>query len=300
MRFCHSHAAFRPADLTDKDGKLHGDVSRPIEKPIDDDSRDLTIEEANLFMTILGMGGWLSNTGRPDISYAQSRIAQHMKKPTMNALRAVLHMFAYLKTHKRLCLGAHRYHIQVAGPPVQDDLFTHYSDSDHAGNKEIQNKRRSQNGHISLVNGAPVVWHSKVSSIAFACVEMSGSHTSTSSAEAEIYAASNAVNSVLQSSYIAEEMGLKLKRPMYMQIDNQSALAFAADTCERSNLKHIDVRQYWVEELRDRGVCIPTYVPTKSNLADLFTKILGIPDFECLRSQLMHVLPSECRFPSKE
>ena len=218
----------------------------------------------------------------------------------MNSLRAVLHMFAYLKTHKSLCSGAHCHNIEVSGSIVQDDLFTHYSDSDHAGNQEIQNKRRSQNGHISLVNGAPVVWHSKVSSVAFACEQMCGSHTSTSSAEAEIYAASNAVNSVLQSSYIAEEMGLKLIRPMHMQIDNKAAIAFAADTCERSNLKHIDVRQYWVEELRDQGVCIPHYVPTKANLADLFAKILDGPDFELMRDQIMSTLPAGCVFPKLE
>ena len=96
-------------------------ADRPISKDIDLDgtSRELTPEEVALFMTCVGMGGWLSNTARPDVSYAQSRISQHMKKPTLAALEAVLQMFSYHKHHDYLCLAAHRWKQQVFGPQVK-------------------------------------------------------------------------------------------------------------------------------------------------------------------------------------
>ena len=43
-----------------------------------------------------------------------------------------------------------------------------FVDSDLAGNEEEVDKRRSQNGYICLCNGAPILWSSKASCVAFA------------------------------------------------------------------------------------------------------------------------------------
>ena len=52
------------------------------------------------------------------------------------------------------------------------------------------------------------------------------------------------------------------------------AIAFSKGNVRRSKLKHIDVRQSWVEWLRDKSLVNLSHVDTKLNLADFFTKLL--------------------------
>ena len=40
------------------------------------------------------------------------------------------------------------------------ESFQHWSDSDHASNKVVANKRKSQTGIISVINGVPHVYKS--------------------------------------------------------------------------------------------------------------------------------------------
>ena len=57
-------------------------------------------------------------------------------------------------------------------------------------------------------------------------------------------------------------------------MDNTTAEAFANNNAKKTKLKHIDARQEWVKVLRDKSILVPVHVPTKRNLADIFTKIL--------------------------
>ena len=59
----------------------------------------------------------------------------------------------------------------------------------------------------------------------------------------------------------------------------------------RPKLKHIDVRQEWVQALREHSVLKTEYVNTKENLADFFTKILDNDTFVRLRDDMMGVCP---------
>ena len=64
-------------------------------------------------------------------------------------------------------------------------------------------------------------------------------------------------------------------------------MAFSEGSVRKSKLKHIDVRQHWVEWLRSRELCKLKYVDTKSNLADFYTKILDSDTFRRLRDRQM-------------
>ena len=170
---------------------------------------------------------------------------------------------------------------------LTDEKWYCYTDSDLAGNAEIQNKRRSQNGAVAVRAGAPMLWESKVTSVAFAHPLIDEAHADVSSASSEIYAASNATHSFLHLSYTIEEQGMSFPLPIKLHIDNTAAIAFANNSCFKSNLKHIDCRQEWVKVLRDKGIIEPVYVNTNENIADLFTKILGVRTFENLRDMIM-------------
>ena len=165
-------------------------------------------------------------------------------------------------------------------------------DSDFAGNSETQNKRRSQNGFVAMLNGAPIAWFSKVSSVAFASPDIGESHADMSSGAAEVYAAGNASIEMMHISYVADELGIECPRPMYLQMDNTAAQAFAEKTAFKTKLKHIDTRQEWVRVLRDKELIQPVHVDSAFNYADLFTKILSTVVFTKMRDLMMHRIPS--------
>jgi hypothetical protein len=137
-------------------------------------------------------------------------------------------------------------------------------------------------------NGAPVLWGSKVSSVAFAHPLIGEAHADISSGAAEVYAAANATFEFLHLSYVADEMGIKFPLPFTLQMDNTAAQAFANNTALKTKLKHIDVRQEWVRMLRNKDIIKPIHVDTKDNLADLFTKILPKNDFIRMRNKMMY------------
>ena len=87
-------------------------------------------------------------------------------------------------------------------------------------------------------------------------------------------------------------MGIAFPKPFDLQMDNSTAEVFVNDTAYKTKLKHIDVRQKWVQTLRDKKILRPVHVDTKYNAADLFTKILGKQDFQRLRDMVMKQLPS--------
>ena len=267
----------------------------PIIKPIDSDSADLCYEDRAKFMKGVGMLGWLKETGRPDIAYAHSRISQHMARPNESALQALKHCCGYLKRTSHLALKSKLYDEEAHAGKWQyqgNAGWRFYSDSDFAGNSEVQNKRRSQNGMIATLNGAPVLWASKISSVGFAHPDIEESHADMSSAAAEIYAASNACCDFLHLGYVASEMALEYPKPFPLEVDNQAAEVFINDTAFKSKLKHIDCRQEWVKTLRDKSIMTPVHVDSKDNLADLFTKILNSETFTRIRDTIMHPHPA--------
>ena len=123
---------------------------------------------------------------------------------------------------------------------------------------------------------------------------MADVHADVSSAAAEVYAASVAVNEFLHLSYASSELGIDFPVPIPLEVDNQTAIHFSKGTTQRSKLKHIDARQAWVEALRDDNIVTLSWVPTQENLADLNSKLLPVARFETLRARILHpkMLPS--------
>ena len=103
----------------------------------------------------------------------------------------------------------------------------------------------------------------------------------------ESYGVGNASQNILGLSYVIEEMGIEFSLPFKLEMDNPAARIFCLGSALKTKLKHIDCRQEWVQTLRDREIMDPVWIPTKDNLADLFTKILPLQDFIRLRDQML-------------
>ena len=117
--------------------------------------------------------------------------------------------------------------------------------------------------------------------------DMDQLHADVSSAAAEIFAASVALNEFLHLAYVTDEMGLYFPKPIPLAVDNTTAIHFSKGSTRRSKLRHIDARQEWVCALRDENIVKLVKVDTKENLADLNSKFLDVPTFEKLRGRIM-------------
>jgi hypothetical protein len=265
------------------------------------DLKELSADRKQWFITAVGMIGWLSHTTRPDIRYAYSRVAQHVAKPCQGAFDKVVQIIRYLATTAKLSL---RQELNVHVP------LRCYCDADFAGNAELGNARRSQHGYIILQGSAVIAFCSKVSSIQFGSASLSANfdagmpavtahaaisdeHADTSSAAAETYALGTFASEVLAYSYVVEEAGIPVPRPVIIQVDNMAALAFSKQTSHsgRSKLRHIDCRLQWLKVLRDSNLIQCVHVSTEHNVADLFTKALDTPTFTRHRDSIMFYCP---------
>ena len=264
----------------------------PISSPIDTSSRALDQDERGWLLQCLGCLGWLSITTRLDLRYTHSRISQHLGAPTIDALKAAKQAVLYAYSTSNLCIRQPK--------SMTECDWRVYSDSDHAGNAEIQNKRKSQCSFIVMNGEAPVTWGSKASSVQLednylhsiapsAHPDISDMHADLSSAAAEIYSAAISCYELLHVSYVCRESGIDLQTPVPLMIDNSTCIAFALNNIKRSKLKHVDVSQQWVITLRDASLVTPTYCSSSKNeqLADIGTKILSAPTFTSLREQLL-------------
>ena len=231
-----------------------GMVSNPMSNKWvpDMQSPPLSVERAQWYRAVIGSLNFYACATRYDISFAVSRLAQFSAKPTEDAEKAVLRVLAYLKSHVDFCLSG-SYATDV-------DTVEVYSDSDHAGSREVN--CRSQSGSMVILNKVPVYWRSKKQP-----------STSISSACAEIYALSETVKEARLFQWRGEELGMKPLSPLSVQVDNAQAISFSKGTCVNSRLRGtFDIRADWVRELRNRFQLAVVPVSSSNNCADLCTK----------------------------
>ena len=56
-------------------------------------------------------------------------------------------------------------------------------------------------------------------------------------------------------------------------------------------MKHIDLRQGWIKQLRDQTLCKVFKIAREENLADSFTKLLPLSSFKETDGQLVPYVP---------
>lgn len=72
--------------------------------------------------------------------------------------------------------------------------------------------------------------------------------------------------------------------------DNQGSLSLANNPENHQRTKHIDIQYHYVRESVESGAITIEYCPTKSMLADIFTKPLNNPVFLSLLHRILRQL----------
>ena len=79
---------------------------------------------------------------------------------------------------------------------------------------------------------------------------------------------------------ILESIGLKVKKPMILEIDNKGAVGLANNWSVRGRTQHVEVHMYFLCELKEAGIIHTCWLHVEDMSWDLFTKNLARPLFE--------------------
>ncbi len=229
----------------------------------DSDPVPVTANAAAVYKHVVGSLNYLARCTRYDVGFAVSRLSRKMACPDGGAWKALLHLLGYLRATVDFRIGG-----LIIG---SGNVFHFYVDSDHAADRAENS--RSQSGYIIFLNSFPVDWASRRQPV-----------TAVSPAEAEIYAMREGVVAGRLVQWVAEEMGMTVKWPFQICSDSTQAVSFQGATAPTSKLRGcFDLRQAFVQELRDQNVVTSKHIPRELNMADLLTHCLAGPIFrKCL------------------
>jgi len=141
-----------------------------------------------------------------------------------------------------------------------------YCDSDFAGDSDT---RKSVSGFVIYLCGAVIAWRSK-----------GQRSVSLSSTEAEYMAISEVATEILYVAGILQFLGIPLKYPITVNVDNIGAVYLAKNATTGNRTKHIDTRYHFVREYIEDGILKVLFVRSEENDADLFTKNLNTETFQ--------------------
>ena len=205
---------------------------------------------------------------RPDIALSVGICARYQAAPKESHLIAVKRVFRYLKDTPDYGLWY---------PKCSNFTLCGYTDSDWAGDR---NDRKSTSGACQFLGRSLVCWSSKKQNCA-----------SVSSTEAEYVAAASCCTQLLWMRQTLRDYGIHVDK-VPLLCDNESAIKIAHNPVQHAKSKHIEIRHHFIREHISRGDLEMSFVGTRDQLADIFTKPLDEARFCLLRNELNIIDPS--------
>ncbi|CAI7901849.1 unnamed protein product [Closterium sp. NIES-53] len=113
------------------------------------------------------------------------------------------------------------------------------------------------------------------------------------SCEVEIYAGAMVAQELRWLTFPLTNLGERPCSPPVLYVDNKAMLAMCHEQRLEHRTKHIGLRYFLARELQQRGQLRLSYVASRANTVDVFTKALGSSDHErfCTVLGLLPVLP---------
>ncbi|CAI7859035.1 unnamed protein product [Closterium sp. NIES-53] len=233
---------------------------------------DESVEPSGPYLELVGFLVYLMTCTRPDLAYPLSLLARYVapgrhQKVHMDAAKRVLR-YLCSTSGMGLVLGG-----------WGDVVLTGHSDASWVDDQATQ---RSLQGYTFSLGFGSVSWRSTRSSSVLG-----------SSCEAEIYATAMAAQELRWLTYLLTNLGERPRSPPVLYVDNKAAMALCQEHRLEHRTKHIALRYFLARELQQCGQLRLTYVATRANTADIFTKALPPGDHQrfCTLLGLVPTLP---------
>jgi Reverse transcriptase (RNA-dependent DNA polymerase) len=232
------------------------------------------------YRSVIGKLNYLEKATRPDIAYAVHQCARFAESPKEDHTQAVKLIGRYLLSTRDKGLEYN----------PTNKSFEVYSDADFSGNWEATiaefdgNTARSRSGYAIFYAGCPVSWSSKLQT-----------EIALSSTESEYISLSQSLREVIPLMRLINELKLsgfdipgETPRVLCKAFeDNSGALEMARTPKMRPRTKHLNIKYHHFREAVLNGDITIWQVNTLDQIADLFTKPLGVQLFVKFRELLM-------------
>ena len=204
---------------------------------------------------------------RPDLSFAVTKLSQHMSKPDIYHMTMAKHALRYVKgtVEEKLIFRKSDEPLTIEG----------YFDADWASSLE---DRKSITGYCFQISPtSPMISYKSRKQPTVAL----------STCEAEYM---SLVAAIQEEKYLTSFLNeiINLNQKMFtLHSDNQSAIALVKNPLQHQCTKHIDVKYHFVRDEISDGKLKLLYVSSENNLADLFTKPVAKPQNCKFKSMIM-------------
>ena len=230
-------------------GKLCANAGSPCDYP-------------TLYRSLAGALQYLTFT-RPDISYVVQQVCLFMHDPRVEHMAAIHIILRYLQ-------GTLDYGLQLYKSPISSLLS--YTDADWGG---CPDTRRSTSGYCVFLNDNMISWSAKRQPT-----------VSKSSAEAVYRGVANVVSETCWVRNLLLELHCPIRMATLVYYKNVSAVYLSDNLVHHQCTKHIEMDIHFVRENIKCGDVRVLHVPSRFQIADIFTK--GLPQvlFDDFRSSL--------------
>ena len=206
-------------------------------------------ERTRNFQKGIGELLYLSRCTRPDISAAVNILSRFMSNPSIEHQEMLERIFIYLSSTRNLTL-------RLGGNEV--NRFVTYTDSDWA---EDRIGRKSTGGYIIMFGKGPIAWRS-----------FSQKTVAKSTCEAEYVALCEGIRELIWARQMLEHFGAKPSVKIFS--DSEPAIESFKNPTNVERLKHVDINFHFIRDFAKSQGLEVNYIPSKDNLADIFTKPL--------------------------
>jgi hypothetical protein len=213
----------------------------------DDDKDELDAEQASLYRRAIGQLMWTLSE-RPDISFPVKELARASHAPTRRHAAQLKRLLRYIRGTVNM-----EYVLEVK-TDAPDYIIVGTVDASWAAGPG----RKSTSGGVLQVQGFTVMHWSRTQNV-----------IAQSSCEAELISMNMGGNEATFVQTLLSEIGIQMK--IRLMADSSSAIA-VTQRRGLGRLRHLQVKELWLQERVRAGLIEMDRVPTEHNMADMLTK----------------------------
>jgi hypothetical protein len=201
----------------------------------------------------------LKRWSRPDMNNALRDLSRYNTNSSEEHIAALHRAMSYaIATPKRGLTLAPKG--EWSGDPAHAFQITGMADASYC---PYHDTTASVGGHVVFLQGAPIAEKSKIQQ-----------STALSVTEAELNSGIECAQDMLFAMRVLESIGLRVKKPMEMTIDNKGAVDYANNWSTGGRMRQSVIKLNFLRELKEAGLLAVRWCRSEDMPADLFTKNL--------------------------